>query len=400
LSESRFRLPLTIAAFALAQAVCWGMTFNLPAITGSAMAEALRLPYPTIMAGPTVMLVTMAFAAVPCLRLFQRYGARRVMSAGTVLAALGLATIATGSTAWSYFAGWLLVGVAGAGMLTTAMQIGVAEWAGPRARQAIGALLIFGGLSTTLSWPLLGALQAAFGWRTATLVGAALLLVVAAPIYWLLLARRPAGVAKPADRDAIQLLDRVAFALLAFASAANGIVTWGFSLTIITLFEGRGLEHGTAVLVASFIGVTALTARLVDFAAGKRWNSLATGLAAAAALPLSFAVLIVGTGAVAAIAFVAVYGLASGVLAVARSTMPLDLFPPAAYARASSMLALPLNLSFACAPPLFAALLAGPGSDVALWVATGLSLSALISLALLMLRHRRNTPLPAPVEAD
>jgi predicted MFS family arabinose efflux permease len=400
LSEFRFRLPLTIAAFALAQAVCWGMTFNLPAITGSAMAEALGLPYPAVMAGPTVMLVTMAAAAVPCLRLFERYGARVVMTSGTAVAALGLATIACGGAAWTYFTGWLLVGLAGAGMLTTAMQIGVAEWAGARARQAIGALLIFGGLSTTLSWPLLGALQAAFGWRAATLTGAALLLVIAAPIYWLLLARRPAGAAKPADAGPVAPLDRAAFGLLAFASAANGIVTWGFSLTIITLFEGRGLEHGTAVLIASFIGVTALLARLVDFAAGKRWNSLATGLAAAAALPLSFAVLIIGTGTPAAIGFVAVYGLASGVLAVARSTMPLDLFSATAYARASSMLALPLNLSFACAPPLFAAILSGPGSDAALWVATGLSLSALLSLALLVLRHRRISALRAAAEAD
>ena len=52
MSESRLRLPLTIAAFALAQALCWGMTFNLPAITGKAMAEALALPYAAIMAGP------------------------------------------------------------------------------------------------------------------------------------------------------------------------------------------------------------------------------------------------------------------------------------------------------------------------------------------------------------
>lgn len=197
--ESRFRMPLTITAFALAQAICWGMTFNLPAITGSAMAEALGLPYPAVMAGPTVMLVVMAAAAVPFLKLFERFGARLVMTASTAVAALGLVTIATGTMAWAYFAAWLLVGIAGAGMLTTAMQIGVAELAGARARQAIGALLIFGGLSTTISWPLLGALQAAFGWRTATLIGAALVLAIAAPIYWLLLAKRPAGATKKAE---------------------------------------------------------------------------------------------------------------------------------------------------------------------------------------------------------
>lgn len=97
--DSRFRLPLTITAFALAQAVCWGMTFNLPAITGAAMAETLGLPYPAVMAGPTVMLVAMAAAAVPFLKLFERFGARLVMTSSTAVAALGLAVIASAAMA-------------------------------------------------------------------------------------------------------------------------------------------------------------------------------------------------------------------------------------------------------------------------------------------------------------
>lgn len=385
---SRFRLPLIIAALALAQAVCWGMTFNLPAITGLAMAEALALPYFVVMMGPTVMLVVMALVAVPLLHLFERLGTRLVMTVSVGLGALGLAIVASATAHWAYFLGWIVIGGAGAGMLTTAVQIAVAELAGPQARRAIGALMVFGGLGTTLCWPLIGALQAAFGWRAATLLGALALLVVAAPIYWLLLARRPEGTATTDKSGAHTRLDWIAFGLLAFSTAANGIVTWGFSLTIITLFESRGLDHGTAIVIASFVGVAALSARLIDFLASRRWNSLATGLVAGAGLPASFAILIFGTGELAAAAFVALYGLTSGILAVARSTIPLDLFPAGAYARASSMLALPLNLSFACAPPLFAALLVGPGSDVALWIATALSLAALVALILLVLRHR------------
>lgn len=386
--ENRYRLPALIGAFALAQAVSWGMTFNLTAITGVAMAAALGLSYVVVMTGPTVMLVVMALVAVPFLRLFERFGARQVMTASVAVGALGLALVGLSTGAWMFFAGWIVVGAAGAGMLTTAMQIGVAEIAGGDARTVIGALMVFGGLGTTICWPVLGALQSAFGWRIATLLGAATLLVVAAPIYWLLLARRPADVIAKADKSSVSLLDWTAFGLLAFSAAINGVVTWGFSLTIITLFQSRGLEHDRAILIASFIGVAALLARLFDFAVGKRWTSLATGLMAGAGLPLSFAVLIFGTGEPAAIAFSTVYGFTSGILAVARSTMPLDLFPAAAYARASSMLAVPLNLSFACAPPLFAAILAGPGSDVALWVATALSLSALSALALLVLRNK------------
>ncbi|MDR3474022.1 MAG: MFS transporter [Devosia sp.] len=388
MSESRFRLPLVIGALALAQCFCWGMTFNLPAITGRAMAEALGLPYAAVMGGPTVMLVVMALAAVPFLKLFERLGARPIMTTSVIVGALGLVAVAASTAPWAYFAGWLLVGIAGAGMLTTAVQIGLAELAGRRAKNAIAALLVFGGLSSTICWPLLGALQTAVGWRMATLIGAGLMLTVGAPIYWLLLAKRSAGAARrKAEVGPVLSLDRTAFTLLAFSTAANGFVTWGFSLTIITLFEGRGIDHATAVLIASFIGLMQFPARLFNFAGGRWLGGLGVALLAGAGLPVSFVLLAFGAGTPAAIVFVVVYGLAGGIMAVARATMPLDLFPAAAYARASSMLALPLNLSFAVAPPVFAAILSGPGSEVALWVATGLSLAALAALTLLVLRH-------------
>ena len=394
MAESRLRLPLTIAAFALAQSLGWGMTFNLPAITGAAMADALGLPYAAIMAGPTVMLAVMAVTALLYGRLFERAGARVVMTASAAVAALGLAGLAAAMAPWAYFLSWAVLGVAGAGSLTTAIQIGLAELAGPKARHAIGALLIFGGLSTAICWPLLGALQAAFGWRGATLIGAILLAAVTAPIYWLLLARRPAATHGAVPAETVPPLDRTAFALLAFSTAANGFVTWGFSLTIITLFEGRGIDHPTAVLIGSFIGLGQFVARALNFVGGRRSSELATGLLASMALPFSFAVLIGFTGMPAAIGFVILYGLAGGAMAVARSTMPLELFPPAAYARASSMLALPLNLSFAAAPPVFAAILSGPGSEAALWLALGLSLAALGSLGLLFLRQRAHRQAP------
>ncbi|UXN68027.1 hypothetical protein N8A98_00455 (plasmid) [Devosia neptuniae] len=120
--QSRFRLSLIVAALALAQAVCWGMTFNLPAITGGAMAEALDLPYFAVMMGPTVMLVVMALVAVPALQVFERIGMQLAMTASAGLAAIGLVIIALAPWPEAYFVGWAAVGAAGAGMLTTAVQ--------------------------------------------------------------------------------------------------------------------------------------------------------------------------------------------------------------------------------------------------------------------------------------
>jgi hypothetical protein len=95
-----------------------------------------------------------------------------------------------------------------------------------------------------------------------------------------------------------------------------------------------------------------------------------------------------GSGRTIVIVFLLLYGLASGAMSVARSTIPLAVFPPGSFARASSRLALPLNLSYAAAPPTFSAILTRGNASSALVLATVLSMIALFALATLAIRHR------------
>ncbi|MGE7368071.1 hypothetical protein ACQKKX_03245 [Neorhizobium sp. NPDC001467] len=78
--------------------------------------------------------------------------------------------------------------------------------------------------------------------------------------------------------------------------------------------------------------------------------------------------------------------------AVSRATMPLQIFPQGAYARAAAGLAVPLNLSFAAAPPIFAAIMTSAGPHAALWLAFTLSIFAFVMLLTLFLRHRQTSP--------
>src|SRR3546814_2899414 len=76
-------------------------------------------------------------------------------------------------------------------MLTTPAQIAVTGIAGEKARHALGVLILAGGLTSTIVWPLTGLLQAQWGWRTTTLIYAALMLLICTPLHWAALARRP-----------------------------------------------------------------------------------------------------------------------------------------------------------------------------------------------------------------
>ncbi len=378
----------TVSALSLTQLIGWGSTFWLPAVTGPAMASELGMSLPLAMAGPTAMLVIMAMVAWPLGAILERHGARPVMVLGSALGAAGLLAMGLAQGPASYVLSWMVLGLAGASMLTTPAQIAVAEIAGEKARQALGVLILAGGLTSTIFWPLTGLLQAQWGWRATTLAYAAAMLLVCMPLHWAALARRARSpsaakaVAEPAS------IDSPRFVLLAMGLAANGFVTWGFALTIIILFEASGLDHASALAAASFIGIAQWAGRLADFLGGGRWSGFVTGLAASALFPLSFAVLMLSSSFAGALFFAVVYGIAGGVTAVNRATLPLQIFPAAAYARASARLAVPLNLSFAAAPPVFAAVMTRAGPHAALWLAMAMSIVAFCALFGLWLLQR------------
>ncbi len=395
MQRDSIRLLPRIAAIGVTQIIGWGATFNLPGVLGAGIAADLGFSLTIALLGPTVMLVILAGVSWFLAGTFERIGVRPVMMIGTILAACGLLLVAGAQGRITYLLPWIILGVAGAGILTTAAQIAVAEIAGENARQSIGMLALFSGLASTIFWPLANALNDASGWRMTLVVFAGLFLVICLPLIHWAVPRHPA--VEPATGSSAPTpeitLDWSAFWLMAGAIAANGFITWGFSLTLIPLFEDRGLARTEAVAIASSLGLINIASRLVDMLGGRRWSGLTTGLVAAAVLPLAYLLLLVGSGSTVIITFVALYGLAGGAMAIARSTIPLAVFPRAAYARASARLALPLNLAFATAPPIFGAILTHASADAALMLATILSTLALALLIILALKVKSRTAL-------
>lgn len=158
-----------VAALSVTQLIGWGATFYLPAVTGPAMASDLGITLPFVMTGPTVMLMVMAMISWPLGTMFEHHGARPIMTLGAVFGATGLLVMGLAAGPVTYALSWILLGLAGGCMLTTPAQIAVSEVAGDRARQALSILILAGGLTSTIIWPLTGLLQAEFGWRATTI---------------------------------------------------------------------------------------------------------------------------------------------------------------------------------------------------------------------------------------
>lgn len=388
--RSSAKIIRALIVLAIAQVIGWG-TVGFPAVVGRSIAADLGMSISAVFAGNTILYVLTGLWAPFLAKAFTGFGARRVMICGTGLAVPGFVLMAFAQGPVSYFAAWAILGTAGGATLTTAAHIMLNEVAGKGARRAMGALLLMTGLSSSIFWPTTAVLAEALGWRGTCLVYAGLTLLISLPLYVFGLPRRVATQGEVTQsgsqtRNAAPTSPST-FYLLVTAITLNAFVTFGLSTVMIEILKAEGLPPAQAIAFGSALGVIQVGARGLDFLGGRRWDGISTGLIAGIVMTVGLLLLMFGEGTSWAVAaFIFLYGLGSGALAVARATIPLVFYDSAAYARAASHIALPLNLISAVSPPVLAALLTHAGSIAVLVLAISCSC---VALALLLALGRR-----------
>ena len=387
-------IPLLIV-LSVSQLIAWG-TISLPAVLGDRFAHDLNISLTAAFAGTTTMLVLTGLTTPFLAGSFIKYGARPVMAVGSLLSAPGFLLIAAAQGPVLYYAGWVVLGVAGAAMLSTPTYILLNEVAGAGAKRLIGALMLVTGLSSSLFWPITAALSDWMGWRATVSFYGVLAIGVCFPLHvFALPARRPVVTPTPTGTAASSdsgtpTSARGPYILLMAAICLCAFVTWGFVSIVIQLLKSLGVDEAMAIRIGALLGVVQMLARVLDFVGGARWDGLTTGLASAFGIPFGLLALIVGGGASWSIwVFLAVYGLASGAMAVARATMPLVFYDQVAFARVSSHIALPLNIAVAIAPPILVSVLIGYGPNAAIGLTLGLALVAFVLLLALAAERRK-----------
>lgn len=384
--KSDGRLIGVLLVLAITQLIGWG-TIGLPAVIGRDLGADLGMSLPAVFAGSSVLYVTMGLCAPWLAKAFARHGARKVMMVGTVVSAPGYIVLCLAREPVLYFAGWVILGMGGSATLSTGAYIMLNEVAGRGAKNAIGALMLVTGLSSSIFWPTSSFLSAWLGWRGTCLIYAAMLLAINLPLYAFAAPRRTIATDEVgAEVRAVPpaALRRSTFGLVVAAITMNAFVNFGISAVLIELLRAEGLTPAEALAFGSMLGVIQVSARGLNFLGGGRWDGITTGLVAGTALPVAMVLLMLSEGATWAVAtFILLYGAGSGAMAVARATIPLVFYDQAEFAKAMSMIALPLNLASAISPPLLAGLLTQFGSRGALGLTLAFSCATVLILVLL-----------------
>jgi MFS family permease len=358
-----------VLVLGVTEILAWGTLFYPPVLTVPLIAHERGWSMSFAMGGFSLALLTAGLVSPRVGRLIDRYGGHRVMPVGSLLAALGLVLIVYADHAAAYLAVWMLLGVATAATLYDPAFATLGRIFGGAARRPITVLTLAGGFASTVSWPVTHLLLEAVGWRGTYLVYAAVLAVVAAPLHAFALARSRADAATVRPEQSAQAPSVVLppsgwpFLLVAAAFAAYAFVPSGLSAHLLAIFGRAGIDAATVVAIGALFGPAQVAARICELMFAHGVHPLHIARFAVAMLLAAFALLaLIGISVAAAACFAVMFGMANGLLTIARGAVPLALFGPAGYGHLVGRIGGPYLVMQAIAP-LVLAVVAERASD-------------------------------------
>ncbi|NUA45397.1 hypothetical protein HAT93_03128 [Dickeya solani] len=276
LSESAGRRRVTVC-IGMTQLINWGAAFYLPGVFCAAIA-ADRGWSPTLaFSGATLALVVMGCLSPYAGWLLDRVGGRRVMTLGAASSAAGCLLMAASTGMADYFIAWVMLGVGMRLSLYEAAFATLVALYGGEARRAISLVTLFGGISSSLFWPLGMTLLNGLGWRWGVAIYGVIML---SGLLWLRALPQPASRLSPRTEEQAQtspsagtqvVLPAVLYALL---MALFSFLSAGISAHLLAILTGFGVSASLGALW----GVGQVCARVGDVLMGGRIPALKLSL--------------------------------------------------------------------------------------------------------------------------
>lgn len=359
-----------LAGLCVTEIVSWGILYYAFAILAPSIRAETGWSATWTTAAFSAALVVAALVGIPVGRVLDVRGPLQVMTGGSVLAVAAVLVIAWSPNLIIFTAGWLLAGVAMAGVLYQPAFAALTGWYGARRLQALTAVTLVAGLASTVFAPVTSALDHVLSWRQVYLVLAGALAVITIPIHAIVL-RRPwpgrhrvgqitgrstdrgssAGPVISDHEHSAAVVHSRAFVFLVVGMALSALAIYAALINLVPLLIGRGIRASAAAWLLGLGGVGQVAGRFLYQRVISRWKVrsrtlIIYGLAAVSTFVLS---LVTGpTGAL--VAVIMVNGFARGIETLIQATAIPDRWGTTAYGRLSGMLAAPTTLASAIAP--------------------------------------------------
>ncbi|MFW6165638.1 MAG: MFS transporter [Ralstonia sp.] len=387
----------------LAQTVSWGTLYFTFTVFLAPMHDALGWARPFLAGGFSLGLLVWALCSFGVGRALDRWPARRVMGAGSVLAAASLLAWSRVSGETAFLLLWLPMGIAMATTLYDPAFVVLRQTFGDAYQRPIVGLTLIAGFSSTICIPLAHLGVEHIGWRHTLQVFALLHLLICLPVHARLRVRPPAHVPGPAADPTAPVsvsasawrtaLRMPVFWAVVLAFVAISLIATVLGAHLIPLLAEKGVPTGRQLAIAALIGPAQVLGRLAmmrfRFAHPVRIAPFTY-----AVMAVALAVLALSTGPL-LLVFAVVYGAANGINTMLRAIAMPELISRAQYATLNGLMMTPVLLAQAGAPWLGALLWKATGGYAAVeWAMVAAALVALAAFTYGLRQARASTAMP------
>jgi len=388
---------IVVATLSLTETVSYGILYYSFTVFVEPIQASLGWSKVEITGAFSMALFISGLMALVMGKWVDQYGARTLMTAGAMLAAVLMGLWASVSSLWAFYVIWIGFGVAMAAVLYEPAFALVVRWFTYGRSQALTTLTFIAGFASVIFIPLAGWLVEAVGWRSALMILGAILGVLTIPAHAFLLRDAPLQASsKPLETDmstpnvdetsashveisvsAAQAFQRRDFWWLTASFTLSTFVIVGLAVHLVPLLINAGYAATLAAGMAGAIGTVALPGRIIFTPLGARISrhSITAILFVTQAVGLLILSLNQASGAV--WLFVFFYGLGFGAISPARAALIAETYGTAAYGTISGRMTL-FGAVARVASPIFISLLFGlfANYSVALYMLVGASFLA------------------------
>ncbi|MGY1723491.1 MFS transporter [Blastococcus sp. SYSU DS0533] len=391
-------------ALAVTETVSYGVLYYSFAVFLVPMREELDASTAQLSGALTLSLALSGLGAVVVGRWLDRWGARWVMTTGSLLGGASVLAWSQAQDLLQLYLAFAGIGLASAAVLYEPAYAVINTWFRRDRPRALLTLTVVAGFASTIFLPTSQLLIDGVGWRPALVVLAAVVAACALP-HALVLRRSPADLgllpdgrphddaplaAAPAAGD-VDLSPyrgpgaayrRPAVRWLTLAAALQMVANAAVAVFLVAYLLEAGAPAGLAAVAAGGLGALSVTGRVVLTVLAARLGIGHVTAAMVLGQAVGVAALFVLPQPAATVVFVLLFGVGFGVLNIARPALLGQFVPQPVFAAVSGQQALAVQFGRVVAPVAVGALITAVGYGAGFTAIAGCVLAAAVLLVL------------------
>lgn len=356
----------TIAlTLAITETISYGIMFYAFSVFLAPMEVDLGWSRTQITGALSLALLVSAAMAYPVGYWVDRYGARLLMTVGSVLGSVLVVAWSQVTSLTAFYLIWIGLGICFSAVFYEPAFAVIAHWFVKRRSQALALITLVAGFASTIFLPLSDWLLQAFGWRNAVLILGIGLAITTIPLHFFVLRQSPESMGLLPDGEpqtaTTPLITRTGATLY---EATHSITYWqiiiAFSFSALAAGAIRvhfipfliesGIHSTRAAALSGMIGFMQVAGRLIFAPLDDRLSARVMVGGVFGVQVIAMMVLLLGTHIGWISLFIVLFGTSYGALTLARPSIVAQLYGAAHYGRINSVIAIFLTVAGTIAP--------------------------------------------------